>query len=30
LMTRNILRAGDTFPELARFRLIRLILGDDR
>jgi O-antigen/teichoic acid export membrane protein len=30
LMTRNILRAGDTFPELARFRLIRLILGGDR
>jgi O-antigen/teichoic acid export membrane protein len=30
LMSRNLLRAGETFPELARFRLIRLILGGDR
>lgn len=30
LTSRNLLRAGDTFPELARFRVIRLILGDDR
>ena len=30
LMSRNILRAGQTFPELARFRVIRLILGDHR
>ena len=28
LVSRNLLRAGDTFPELARFRVIRLILGD--
>jgi O-antigen/teichoic acid export membrane protein len=27
LTSRGILRAGDTFPELARFRVIRLILG---
>jgi O-antigen/teichoic acid export membrane protein len=25
--SRRVLRAGDTFPELARFRLIRLIVG---
>jgi O-antigen/teichoic acid export membrane protein len=30
LMSRNLLRAGQTFPELARFRVIRLILGDHR
>jgi O-antigen/teichoic acid export membrane protein len=30
LTSRNLLRAGETFPELARFRLIRLILGGDR
>lgn len=30
LTSRNLLRAGDTFPELARFRVIRLILGDHR
>jgi len=30
LMSRNLLRAGETFPELARFRFIRLILGGDR
>ena len=29
LTSRNILRAGDTFPELARFRIIRLILGGE-
>jgi hypothetical protein len=27
LTSRRILRAGETFPELARFRVIRLILG---
>jgi O-antigen/teichoic acid export membrane protein len=27
--SRSILRAGDTFPELARFRVVRLILGND-
>jgi O-antigen/teichoic acid export membrane protein len=30
LTSRNLLRAGQTFPELARFRVIRLILGGDR
>ena len=30
LMSRNVLRAGQTFPELTRFRVIRLILGDHR
>ncbi len=29
LTSRSILRAGDTFPELARFRVIRLILGGE-
>jgi hypothetical protein len=28
--SRRILRAGETFPELARFRVIRLILGGKR
>ena len=30
LTSRRILQAGDTFPELARFRVIRLILGGER
>jgi O-antigen/teichoic acid export membrane protein len=30
LTSRNVLRAGDTFPELARFRVVRLIVGGDR
>jgi O-antigen/teichoic acid export membrane protein len=30
LISRNVLRAGETFPELARFRVIRLILGGER
>jgi O-antigen/teichoic acid export membrane protein len=27
ILSRNVLRAGDTFPELARFRLLRWFLG---
>ena len=28
LASRNVLRAGETFPELARFRIVRMILGE--
>jgi hypothetical protein len=27
MSSRRILRAGETFPEFARFRIIRLIVG---